>query len=95
MRRPTPPSPQPPSQPAETTPPDASGTELPLPHERDEAARGSAPHPDPDPDPAIRQAGKDLAEGQVDTDMRATPGLDAQRRESLVPGTAGRVKRRG
>lgn len=69
---------------------DTSGTELPLPHERDQASQNTGPHPDP----AIRQAGKDLADGQVDTDMRATPGLDAQRREGLVPGTAGRVKRR-
>jgi hypothetical protein len=90
MRRAPPPPPQPPRQPAGEQPPDASGAELPLPHERDESPHASAPQPDP----AIRQAGKDLAAGQVDTDMRATPGLDAQRRERLVPGTAGRVRRR-
>ncbi len=37
----------------------------------------------PQPDPVIEQARKDLEKGQVDTDMWATPGLDAQRRERL------------
>lgn len=69
----------------------ASGTELPLPHERDETPADAAPPPDA----GMRQAGKDLEAGQVDTDMRATPGLDAQRRERLVPGAGGRVRRRG
>jgi hypothetical protein len=36
-------------------------------------------------DPVIRRAYDDLKEGQVDTDMRATPGLDAERRRRLVP----------
>ena len=36
------------------------------------------------PDPAIEQARRDLAAGQVDTDLRATPGLDAQRRKDLL-----------
>jgi hypothetical protein len=70
---------------------DESGSDLPLPHERDEAPHASAPRPDPQ----VRQAGKDLEAGQVDTDMRATPGLDAQRRERLVPGAGGRIRRRG
>lgn len=57
-----------------------SGTDLPLPSERDQAFG----HTGSTPDPAIRQAGKDLDAGLVDTDMRATPGLDAQRRERLA-----------
>lgn len=51
-----------------------------LPHERDEAAGDTAEHPDP----IIRQAKKDLDAGLVDTDLRATPGLDAQRRAHLT-----------
>jgi hypothetical protein len=54
---------------------------LPLPHERDE----SSGHVDARPREVIRQAKRDLDAGLVDTDMRATPGLDAQRREQLVP----------
>jgi hypothetical protein len=33
----------------------------------------------------MRQASRDLQAGQVDTDLRATPGLDAPRRRKLVP----------
>lgn len=54
-----------------------------LPHERDEQA-----------DPAgsssaggharVHQAARDLARGLVDTDLRATPGQDAERREWLL-----------
>jgi len=33
----------------------------------------------------IQQAKRDLDAGQVDTDMHATPGLDALERERLVP----------
>jgi hypothetical protein len=53
---------------------------LKLPHERDESigAAGQAPRK------LIEQARRDLEAGQVDTDMRATPGLDAQRRRKLV-----------
>jgi len=54
---------------------------LPLPHERDEVT-GQV---DPQPHDVIRQAKKDLDAGLVDTDMRATPGLDAERRSKLVP----------
>lgn len=53
--------------------------------ERDESNR-----PDRRPDPVIEQAKRDLDAGLVDTDMRATPGLDAQRREELVPGPGGK-----
>jgi hypothetical protein len=38
-----------------------------LPHERDEAPG----QPPPEPDPHIVQAQKDLADGKVDTDLRA------------------------
>jgi len=53
---------------------------LALPHERDEVHGQVAKKPDP----VIEQAAKDLAQGQVDTDMRATPGLDADRRHRMV-----------
>ena len=57
---------------------------LPLPHERDETSGpddtvGKAPRK------VIDQARKDLEAGLVDTDMRATPGVDAERRDELVP----------
>ena len=57
-----------------------------LPHERDEFGYNVATAPDPQ----IAQAKKDIDAGMVDTDMRATPGLDAARREALVPGPGGR-----
>ncbi len=38
------------------------------------------------PDEVIERARKDLDEGQVDTDLRATPGLDAQRKKKLSKG---------
>ncbi|GAP35250.1 hypothetical protein ISF6_0841 [Piscinibacter sakaiensis] len=54
---------------------------------------------DPAVDPQTAQAGRDLAEGQVDTDLRATPGLDAPRRRELLrreaagaPAAAGSTK---
>ena len=60
--------------------PRGDGVDLPMPHERDEAAGNTAASPDP----VIRQAKRDLDAGLVDTDMRATPGLDAARRRSLT-----------
>jgi hypothetical protein len=54
---------------------------LPLPHERDEAVGEVAQKVDP----VMRQAKRDIDAGQVDTDMRATPGLDAAQRQRLVP----------
>ena len=60
--------------------PRQDGVDLPMPHERDEAAGHTAVRPDP----VIRQAKRDLDAGQVDTDMRATPGLDAARRKCLT-----------
>ncbi|MBT9549722.1 MAG: hypothetical protein IV088_02650 [Hydrogenophaga sp.] len=62
-----------------------SGTGLPLPHERDETVNDTAEAPDP----KMVQAKRDLDAGLVDTDMRATPGLDAKRRARLVPGPGG------
>lgn len=58
---------------------------LELPHERDQASDSTASAPDP----AIEQAYEDLKAGMVDTDMRATPGLDAERRARQVPGPGG------
>lgn len=51
-----------------------------LPHERDQ--QNSATNPKPDPQ--VKRAARDLQQGQVDTDLRATPGLDADRRGRLV-----------
>lgn len=53
-----------------------------LPHERDQ--QNSATNAKPDPH--IRRAANDLKQGQVDTDLRATPGLDAGERGRLVQG---------
>lgn len=60
--------------------------DLPLPHERDQSVDATAPAPDP----KMVQAQRDIEAGQVDTDMHATPGLDAQRRARLVPGAGGK-----
>jgi hypothetical protein len=57
-----------------------AGVGLPLPHERDE----STGHVAASPDPVIVQAYKDIQAGLVDTDLRATPGLDAERRKTLL-----------
>lgn len=59
---------------------------LQLPHERDESASAPASAPDP----VIVQAKRDIDAGLVDTDMRATPGLDAKRRAEMVPGAGGK-----
>jgi hypothetical protein len=42
------------------------------------------------PDTKMAQAKRDVDAGMVDTDVRATPGLDARRRAKLVPGPAGK-----
>jgi hypothetical protein len=47
------------------------------------------------PDPKIEQARQDLASGQVDTDLREKPGLDAERRGQLVPGGERKAGSRG
>jgi hypothetical protein len=62
---------------------------LELPHERDQASDGTASAPDP----VIKQAHEDLKNGLVDTDMRATPGLDAGQRARQVPGPGGQRPR--
>ncbi len=59
---------------------DHDDPELALPHERDQSAGQVAA----EPDPVIRQAKRDLDGGQVDTDLRGTPGVDAARRERIV-----------
>jgi hypothetical protein len=59
---------------------------LSLPHERDQATPSIAEAPDA----VIEQAKRDLDAGMVDTDMRATAGLDAERRARLNPGPGGK-----
>ena len=66
--------------------PETLGAALPLPHERDQSTGATAAAPDP----VIAQAKRDIDAGLVDTDMRATPGLDAKRRAKLVPGPGGK-----
>jgi hypothetical protein len=43
----------------------------------------------------IVQAKRDIDAGLVDTDMRATAGLDARRRAKLVPGPGGKPPAQG
>ena len=64
---------------------------LPLPHERDESAGSTAEAPDP----MMVQAKRDIDSGLVDTDMHATPGLDAELRAKLVTGPSGKPLCRG
>jgi hypothetical protein len=71
-----------PATPAQTPPPGKADEPTPkLPHERDQSEGEAATQPDPQ----VVQAQRDLEAGQVDTDLRSTPGLDAERREQLVP----------
>lgn len=60
--------------------------ELPLPHERDESTDSTAQAPDP----MMVQAEIDIDAGLVDTDMHATPGLNAKLRSAMVPGPGGK-----
>lgn len=53
------------------------------------------PITDPLPNPIVAQAKRDIDAGQVDTDMRATPGLDAPLRAKLVPGPASKNRTSG
>ncbi|MCE4555562.1 hypothetical protein [Pelomonas cellulosilytica] len=72
-----------PKQDQPRTPGDASRPQGPsLPHDRDQQAAST----EAKPNPHIDRAARDLAQGQVDTDLRATPGLDAERRGDLVKG---------
>jgi hypothetical protein len=59
---------------------------LALPHERDQSTKTTAEVPDP----MMAQAKRDIDAGLVDTDLRVTPGLDAQHRARLVPGPGGK-----
>lgn len=68
-----------------STPPQGDDEHMELPHERDQSTQNTAAEPDTE----MKQASKDLAEGQVDTDMRASPGLDAEQRKRYVPGAGG------
>jgi hypothetical protein len=63
-----------------------SAASLALPHERDESTDPTAEAPDP----LMVQAKRDIDAGLVDTDMHATPGLDAKLRARLVPGPGGK-----
>lgn len=65
---------------AQGSPGGSEAADVALPHERDESLGAT----DPTPQPEITQAYEDLKAGLVDTDLRATPGLDAQRREVLL-----------
>lgn len=77
--------------------------DLQLPHERDQSVRGDSTGSHGTgaagerQREVIGQAGDDLKQGQVDTDLRATPGLDAERRDRMVPGAppAGPTRRSG
>ena len=62
---------------------DARGEGLATPHERDESVGSPAAAA---PRAVIEQARRDLESGQVDTDLRGTPGLDAARREEVLRG---------
>jgi hypothetical protein len=57
-----------------------------LPNERDESTSVAAVAPDS----LMIQAKRDIDAGLVDTDMRATPGLDANLRARMVPGPGGK-----
>lgn len=57
--------------------------DLALPHERDQGPATGVTGPGP-VDPVIAQAHTDLQNGLVDTDLRATAGLDAARRQALL-----------
>lgn len=74
-----------PRSPGAPPPQEEQEEHLELPHERDQSTHATSRQRDP----AMRQAHQDLEEGQVDTDMRATPGLDAEQRQRYVPGAGG------
>jgi hypothetical protein len=67
-------------KPSYRPPPATAAPKAKLPHVRDQSP-GSV---GTEPRKVMQQAYKDLQAGLVDTDMRATPGLDAQRRRKLV-----------
>ena len=57
-----------------------AGSGVPLPFEHDESIGNVAAAPDP----VIAQAAKDIAAGQVDTDLRSSGGQTHARREDLL-----------
>lgn len=76
-----------------TVEPDAAPThddDVQLPHERDQSVGGDSTGgmgsgtAGEEQRAVIGQAHEDLKRGQVDTDLRSTPGLDAERRDRLV-----------
>ena len=80
--------PEPPATPGTGAP---SETEPQVQPTRDNPAGWLPPATDPvdgpidaQPRPVIEQAKRDLDAGQVDTDLRGTPGLDAERRARLL-----------
>jgi hypothetical protein len=66
--------------------PPSTKRDIPRAPKKDESINGAAASPDP----MIKLAKRDLDAGLVDTDMRATPGLDAKRRARLVPNAGGK-----
>ena len=64
---------------------------LPPPHGPDQSITNVAEAPDP----VMQQAKRDVDAGLVDTDMHATPGLDAALRKKMVPGPGGQPPPRG
>lgn len=76
---------KPPTAPGLTAPPTEDAGDLQLPHERDEStdipAGGTAGEGQFE---QATQAARDLAQGQVDTDLHTTPGLDAEHRADLL-----------
>jgi hypothetical protein len=74
------------TEPRRSKPPQTSTHSSAPPHERNELTGITARQPDP----VIAQAKRDLDAGLVDTDMRATPGLDAKLRAKLVSGPGGK-----
>lgn len=64
-----------------------SAAGLALPHERDESTDASGGSPDP----IMAQAKRDIDAGMVDTDMRATSGLDVKLPARMVPGPGGKA----
>lgn len=85
----------PPAEPAQEGAPEAAqasdqASALALPHERDESVGATSTGQTGSGEAGfrqrqvMRQAAQDLAQGQVDTDLHATPGLDAERRDALL-----------
>lgn len=78
------PQPSAPAKAKRPRPKTLNASSLPLPHERDGAPDTARPQREA----KGVQAHKDLTQGQVDTDLHATPGLDAQQLKHLLPGSS-------